>query len=254
MDLELAGRVIIVTGGASGIGAAIVRLLEAEGAVPVVFDRAEAPESLQRTHWHRLDLTDSDACASAVGAVIERHDRIDGLVNNAGLNDRAGLDVNLATGLAAFRTSLERNLVPVYVMMSLCLDRLRRSHGAVVNIASKVAIVGQGQTSGYAAAKGGMLALTREWAAELAADGIRVNAVLPAEVATPMHAAWLQGFADPDARLKEITDRIPLGRRMTTPEEIAAMAVFLLSARAGHITGQHEVVDGGYVHLDRAIA
>jgi L-fucose dehydrogenase len=114
-------------------------------------------------------------------------------------------------------------------------------------------MTGQGGTSGYAAAKGGVLALTREWAVELLPVGIRVNAVVPAEVMTPLYRQWLAGFPDPERALAEITARIPLDHRMTTPEEIAATVLFLLSPRSAHTTGQHVVVDGGYTHLDRAV-
>jgi L-fucose dehydrogenase len=123
-----------------------------------------------------------------------------------------------------------------------------------VNIASKTAITGQGDTSGYASSKGAILALTREWAVELAPYGIRSNAVVPAEVMTPLYRSWLQTFPDPEEKLAGIVARIPLGKRMTTPDEIASMVTFLISAKASHITGQHLFVDGGYVHLDRALA
>lgn len=244
MDLGLARKVVIVTGGASGIGAAIVRQLADEAALPVVFDRNAA-----RPDDHKLNLSDPSSCEAAVRAVIARHGRIDGLVNNAGVNDAAGLNA----GVDAFRASLERNLVPYYTMMHHCVPHLRLSRGTVVNIASKVALTGQGGTSGYAAAKGGQLALTREWATELASVGVRVNAVVPAEVDTPMYRQWLATQPDPAARLASITRTIPLGARMTTPDEIAAMVLFLLSERAAHITGQWQLVDGGYVHLDRAL-
>lgn len=149
--------------------------------------------------------------------------------------------------------SLERNLVHYYVMAHYCLPHLRASRGAVVNVSSKTALTGQGNTSGYCAAKGAQLALTREWAAALAGDGVRVNAVVPAEVMTPLYRNWLESFGAPEDRLAAITARIPLGRRMTTADEIAATAVFLLSARASHTTGQWVFVDGGYTHLDRAL-
>ncbi|MHB1305189.1 MAG: SDR family oxidoreductase [Acidiphilium sp.] len=248
MNLGLAGKVVVVTGGAAGIGAAIVRALAEEGAIPVIFDRAAAGDDA-----YALDLGDPASCVAAVKAAVGRHGGIDGLVNNAGVNDRAGLGGTLEGALAAFRASLDRNLVHYYTMMHLCLPHLRASRGAVVNVASKVALTGQGGTSGYAAAKGGQLGLTREWAAELAAEGIRVNAVLPAEVATPMYEQWLSSLPDPAASRAAITGAIPLGARMTKPEEIAASVVFLLSAQAAHITGQFHVVDGGYVHLDRTL-
>jgi L-fucose dehydrogenase len=88
---------------------------------------------------------------------------------------------------------------------------------------------------------------------ELLAFGIRVNAVVPAEVMTPLYRQWLDTFPDPEEKLDRILSKIPLGKRMTTAEEIASTVLFLISARAGHTTGQHLFVDGGYVHLDRAL-
>jgi NAD(P)-dependent dehydrogenase (short-subunit alcohol dehydrogenase family) len=123
----------------------------------------------------------------------------------------------------------------------------------IVNISSKTAVTGQGGTSGYASAKGAILSLTREWALELLPYSIRVNAVVPGDVMTPLYRQWLNTFPDPEGKLQSIVSNIPLERRMTKLEELAAMAVFLLSPRAGHITGQHLFVDGGYVHLDRAV-
>jgi L-fucose dehydrogenase len=161
--------------------------------------------------------------------------------------------VGLAAGPAAFRASLDRNLVHYYTLAHLCLDDLRRSQGAIVNISSKTALTGQGDTSAYVAAKAAQLGLTREWAAALAPDGVRVNAVVPAEVMTPLYRTWLDTFPDPAAKLAEITNRIPFGQRMTTAREIADTVVFLLSARASHTTGQWLFPDGGDTHLDRAI-
>jgi L-fucose dehydrogenase len=172
------------------------------------------------------------------------------LVNNAGINDNVGLENGSPQ---KFLHSLERNLLHYYHMAHYALPALKKSRGCIVNIGSKVAMTGQGGTSGYAASKGAILALTREWAAELLPYGIRVNALLPAEVMTPLYKQWLGTFPDQEAKLRHITSKIPLGKRMTEPDEIAAMALFLMSSQAGHVTGQHVLVDGGYVHLDRAL-
>jgi L-fucose dehydrogenase len=241
MDLGLQGKVVIVTGGASGIGAAVVAGLAAEGARPVVMDRFPGEAGLQ------VDLADETACAEAVAGVLKREGRIDGLVNCAGTNDRVGLDA----GAAAFRASLDRNLVHYYTMAHLCRDALIAARGAIVNVASMTGLTGQGGTSAYVAAKAGQLGLTREWAVDLAPHGVRVNAVVPAEVFTPMYARWLASHRDPEAARAAIEAQIPLGRRMTTAEEMADTVLFLLSARASHTTGQWLFVDGGYVHLDR---
>jgi L-fucose dehydrogenase len=257
MDLGLHGKVVIVTGGGAGIGAAISEALAAEGAIPVIYARRAPDDALLarvKAHspsadWLQVELSDDAQCRSAVERTIARWGRIDGLVNNAGANDSIGLDA----GPDAFRASLERNLIHYYTLAHLTLPQLRKHRGAIVNISSKTAITGQGNTSAYAAAKAAQLGLTREWAAALAADGIRVNAVIPAEVMTQLYRNWLDTFEHPEARLAEITARIPLGHRMTLAGEIAATAVFLLSDRAGHTTGQWLFVDGGYTHLDRAL-
>jgi L-fucose dehydrogenase len=257
MDLGLQGRVVIVTGGATGIGAGISTVLAEEGAIPVMLGRdpadpqfIQAVQALQPQALFRLaELTDDAQCAEAVASTVATFGRLDGLVNNAGGNDNVGLEA----GAAAFQKSLDGNLLHTYAMAHYALPHLRASRGAIVNIASKTAVTGQGGTSGYTAAKGGVLALTREWAVSLLADQIRVNAVIPAEVMTPHYRSWVQSFPDPEAKLRTITSRIPLGKRMTTPREIASTVVFLLSDAASHTTGQWLFVDGGYTHLDRAI-
>lgn len=257
MDLGLQDKVVIVTGGGSGIGAAVSLALAAEGAIPAIVARSPlSPEfevrlkSLSpRTLFVKADLVSDEETGAAVRTVGSTFGRIDGVVNNAGANDSVGLDA----GPAEFRRSLDRNLIHYYTVVHHALPFLKTARGAIVNVSSKTALTGQGNTSAYAAAKGAQLALTREWATALVADGIRVNAVVPAEVMTPLYSRWLDTFPNPDERLEAITRSIPLGRRMTTPEEMASTVVFLLSDKASHTTGQWLFVDGGYVHLDRAL-
>ncbi len=257
MEFGLANKIVVVTGGASGIGAAIVEVLVAQKAIPVVLDKTGPnPGTLERlraqspgTDWITVDLTSDDQCRTAVSEMLKRHGKINALVNNAGINDAVGLDA----GPSEFRKSLDRNLVHFYTMAHLCVPEIKRQSGSIVNVSSKVALTGQGGTSAYAAAKGGVLGMTREWAAELAQDGVRVNAVVPGETMTPMYQGWLAGFDNPDEKLAAIVKNIPLSNRMTKACEVATSVVFLLSDWAGHITGQSLVVDGGYSHLDRAL-
>lgn len=260
MDLGLKDKLIVVTGGGAGIGAGISRACLEEGARVVILSRpsqntqaflAEMAAANAKCHFVEAHLEDLDRCKSAIAEILAAHGDIYGLVNNAGVNDGAGLERG---SVEAFVQSLQKNLIHYYALAHYALPALKRTQGAIVNISSKVAITGQGNTSGYAASKGAQLALTREWAAELLTHNVRVNAVLPAEVMTPLYRRWLDTLGDPEAALKRITDKIPLGQRMTLSSEIAAATVFLLSpTQSAHTTGQHIVVDGGYVHLDRAL-
>ncbi len=260
MNLKLDQHVIIVTGGAKGIGAGIAKVLAGEGALPVIVGRngadndkviAEIEAAGGKAAGVIAELSNPEDCRSAVEEVIARFGKIDGLVNNAGVNDGVGLENG---DYENFMASLHRNVVHYYLMAHYALPELKRSRGAIVNITSKTAETGQGNTSAYAAANGGRNALTREWAVELLKYGIRVNAVVVAECWTPAYDKWIKTLADPEGKLKEITAKIPLENRMTTAEEIANTTAFLLSARSSHTTGQILHVDGGYVHLDRALA
>lgn len=260
MDLALKDKVVIVTGGAKGIGEGIVRVLAAEGAIPVVVGRNAADNQKLvdeivaaggKAFPVTAELTDPKDSENAIAAVIETYGRIDGLVNNAGVNDGVGLEKG---SYETFMASLHKNVVHYYLMAHYALPHLIQSKGSIVNISSKTAETGQGGTSAYAAANGGRNALTREWAVELLKYGIRVNAVIVAECFTPLYERWIQTLPNPEEKLRAITQNIPLENRMTTAEEIANAVAFLLSERSSHTTGQLIHVDGGYVHLDRALA
>lgn len=260
MDLYIEDKVFIVSGGSRGIGEAISRAIADEGGIPMIATRSVDPTKLlikdlemkgQRADSFLGDLSEVEVCRRAVEYTLEKYGRIDGIVNNAGVNDGVGLENG---NPESFIASVNFNLGHYYYLAHFALPALKQSKGAIVNISSKVALSGQGGTSGYAASKGAQIALTREWAAELLPYEIRVNAILPAEVMTPLYRTWLdKTFENPQEKENEIKAKIPLGNRMTTKEEIAAMAVFLLSPQSAHTTGQLMVVDGGYLHIDRAI-
>lgn len=259
MDLNLKDKVIIVTGGSAGIGKGISIALAKEGAIPFLVGRNEesTKETLNaikdlggKSDFALTELTDPEQCKKAISKAVETFGRIEGLVNNAGVNDGVGLEHG---NYDSFMESIKRNVAHYYLMAQLSLPYLKTNKGAIVNIGSKTSFTGQGGTSAYAAANGGRNALTREWAVELLPYGIRVNSVIVAECYTPMYERWIKTLQDPDAKLKEISNKIPLENRMTTAQEIADMTIFLLSNRSSHTTGQLIFVDGGYTHLDRAL-
>ena len=260
MDLQLTGHVVLVTGGAKGIGLGVAEVLASEGAIPVIVgrnasDNAQAVSAIMKSGhqaWSVVaELNRTEDCRRAVQATIDKFGRIDGLVNNAGINDGISLEQG---DTEQFLASLRKNLIHYYEMAQFALPELKKSRGAIVNIGSKVAETGQGSTSAYAAANGGRNALTREWALELEKYGIRVNSVIVAECWTPMYATWLATVPDPEQTRRNVESRIPFGQRMTTCTEIANMVVFLLSECYSHTTGQLIHVDGGYVHLDRSFS
>jgi len=260
MDLHLKDKVIIVTGGAKGIGNAICQSLAEEGATPVIVGRneidnqkavKEIKDQNLKSIYITAELGGPEASEEVVKKTVSELGRIDGLVNNAGLND----GVSLANGsYEAFIKSLHHSLTHYYLTAHYALPELIKTKGSIVNIGSKTGETGQGGTSGYAASNGGRNALTREWAVELLKYSIRVNSVIVAECFTPQYADWVATLGNPEEELKRINERIPLGHRMTKPREIADMVTFLLSDRSSHTTGQLIHVDGGYVHLDRAIS
>jgi L-fucose dehydrogenase len=259
MQLNLTKKVIIVSGGAKGIGLGICKVLAAEGAIPFIIGRSAEDNLAAVNEIEKMggqakcvtaELTNPSECEKAVKHVIAEFGHIDGLINNAGVNDGVGLEKG---NYESFVASLHKNLIHYYLLAQFALPELKKSKGAIVNISSKTAETGQGNTSAYAAANGGRNALTREWAVELLKYGIRVNAVIVAECYTPLYENWIKTFDNPAEKLQQINAKIPLENRMTTAEEIANMAVFLLSERSSHTTGQLIYVDGGYTHLDRAL-
>lgn len=259
MDLGLKEKVIVVTGGGKGIGEGIVQVLAAEGAFPVIVGRneednlrvvAQVAAAGGQAGQVVAELTDPQECEKAVHRVAEQFQRIDGLVNNAGVNDGVGLE---SGNYDAFLASLHKNLIHYYLMAHHALPFLKATKGPIVNIGSRTAETGQGGTSAYAASNGGRNALTREWAVELLPYGIRVNALIVGDCWTPLYDYWINTFPNPQKKLKDTLSVIPFENRMTTPEELGSMVAFLLSARSSHTTGQLIHVDGGYVHLDRSI-
>ena len=260
MDLGLKDKVVIVTGGAKAIGEAISKLVAAEGGIAVIAgrnaeDNEKTVQSIKeaggKAFGIQAELGEVADCRKVIDTTIKQFGTIHALINNAGVNDGVGLE---SGSPEKFMASLQKNLSHYYNLVHYALPELKKNKGSVVNIGSKVATTGQGNTSGYAASKGAINALTREWAVELLPYSIRVNTVIPAEVWTPLYETWINSLPNPKEKLASIVSKIPLEQRMTTSEEIAAMTVFLISAHSSHTTGQIVYVDGGYTHLDRSIS
>ncbi len=260
MDLGLKDKIVVVTGAAGvkgSIGETIVQALAHEGAIPVIVDRNDRghgyAEALQQrgidSIFVQTDLSKPSQIEAAAKTIGEKYGRIDALINNVGVNDGAGLDGSMED----FMYSLKLNLVSFFAMTKYCLPYIKKAKGNILNIGSKVGLTGQGATSGYAASKGGVLGLTREWAVDLIKDGIRSNAIIIAESWTPSYDTWIKTLENGEEKLQAITKKIPLGNRMTTPQEIADTCLFTISGRSSHTTGQFITVDGGYVHLDRSL-
>lgn len=260
MNLNLNDKIILVTGSAGNpgsIGHTIVFSLAKEGAVPVLIDRNKRGFEYEKqlrsqgidVSFFQTDLSDAEQIEKAIAKVQQKYGRIDAVINNVGVND----GVSLQSSIDDFMNSLKLNLVSFFAVVKYALPLLKESKGAILNVGSKVALTGQGGTSGYAAAKGGVLGLTREWAVDLIKYGIRCNALIIAESYTPAYEDWIETLDNGQEKLKAIKNCIPLENRMTTPAEIADTILFVISKRSSHTTGQFIFVDGGYVHLDRAL-
>jgi NAD(P)-dependent dehydrogenase (short-subunit alcohol dehydrogenase family) len=241
------GKVIVVTGATAGIGTATARRLAAEGGALVLTGRnRDSAEALlaelgdERTAFVAGDVRERATADRVVAAALERHGKLDVLVNNAAV-DHTG-DV-LETPIEEVRRLFDVNVFGAIHMLQAAGLAMRGRGGAIVNVSSRLASIGVPTMAMYSAAKGALLSLTRAAAVELARDGIRVNAVAPGMTRTPLFETWAaEEGRDVVARAAAA---IPQGR-FATPEEVAAAIAFLASDEAGHITGASLPVDGGY--------
>ena len=260
MDLKLKDKVVLITGAAGmegSIGETILRRLAEEGAIPAVVDRNDRGYGyIDRIKekgidgiFVKTDVTDPEAIERAVKTIAEKYGRIDVVINNVGVNDGAGIEAPYEQ----FMQSLKLNMISYWLVVKHALPFLKESKGNILNVGSKVSITGQGGTSGYAASKGGVLALTREWAVDLIKYSIRVNCLIIAECYTPAYETWIDSLENGQEKLNSIRQNIPFENRMTTTDELADQVLFTISSRSSHITGQYIFVDGGYTHLDRAL-
>jgi NAD(P)-dependent dehydrogenase (short-subunit alcohol dehydrogenase family) len=250
MSGRLAGKVAIVTGGASGIGRATCRLFGREGARVAVADvderggRAVADEIVReggRATFHRLDVAAEEAWGAAIEEVLREHGRLDILVNNAGRGDRPARAVAEHVTLADWDLTMAVNATGMMLGTKHAIPAMRRTGGgAIVNVVSVYAMVGSRAATAYHASKGAARALTRSTAVQYAPEGIRINAVFPGFVETAMTA---ESHAQPGVR-EERTALTPLGR-LGEPEDIAPGILYLASDEARFAAGTELVIDGG---------
>ncbi len=238
------GLVAIVTGGASGIGAATARLLVSRGATVAVLDRDRT--DADGTAWVGCDVTDAAAVALAVDEVAARFGRLDVVVNNAGIGAVGDVSANDED---EWLRVLDVNVLGIARVSRSALPHLRRSPAAaIVNTSSIVAVVGVPARALYSASKGAVLALTLAMAADHVGEGIRVNAVVPGTADTPWIGRLLDNAPDPDAALASLRARQPIGR-LVSADEVAHAIAYLASPLSGSTTGTALTVDGGMTGL-----
>jgi NAD(P)-dependent dehydrogenase (short-subunit alcohol dehydrogenase family) len=250
--MRFASKVAAITGGAQGIGRGCVEVFHGEGARLAIIDRdqnaadrlvetlnAQRPDSARA---YACDVADEVRLREAIDRLAMDFGSLDCLINNAGIHPP---DTPLEQmSLAQVRQVFEVNFYSTYIASQTALPYLRKSRGTIINMSSMTAVLGQKNSAAYAASKGAQLSFTKALALELAADGIRVNAVLPSNVDTPLMRAWASSLADPQSALERIAQLQPLGR-MAMPQEIGRVCLFLASEDASFITGQGIEADGG---------
>ncbi|MGW2558226.1 SDR family NAD(P)-dependent oxidoreductase [Streptomyces sp. NPDC001514] len=242
---KLDGRVVLITGAARGQGEQEARLFAAEGAkvvlADVLDDQGEAVAKEIGGHYVHLDVSQEAGWAAAVSAAKDAFGRIDGLVNNAGI---LAFNELVSTPLEEFQQIIQVNQIGAFLGIKTVAPEIEAAGGGtIVNTASYTALTGMSYVGAYAATKHAILGLTRVAAMELAAKRIRVNAVCPGAVDTPMSNP---GGADPEALDELYRKLVPLGR-VGQPEEVARLALFLSSDDSSYITGQPFVIDGGWL-------
>jgi NAD(P)-dependent dehydrogenase (short-subunit alcohol dehydrogenase family) len=240
-------KVVIVTGATAGIGETTARRLAAEGATLVLSgrsaERGEAIAGQLGATFARGDLTAPGVPERIAATALERHGRLDALVNNAAIDHTGDL---LETPLDEVTRLFDVNVFAALRMLQAS-GRIMAAHGggSIVNVTSRLASIGVPTMALYSASKGALLALTRAAAVELAPKGIRVNAVAPGMTRTPLFQAWLDGADDPAATEARVLAGIPQGR-VAEPADVAAAIAYLASDESGHVTGASLPVDGGY--------
>jgi len=248
--VKLKGRVAIVTGSSKGIGEGIARVFSREGAKVVVVCRTEdagrrIAEELGsddgRATYVQADVTRENDIGEMVRRTVETFGRIDILVNNAGYHISKNVE---QTSLEEWEFIQNTNLRSTFLCSKYALPYLRKTKGSIINISSMVGVVGQPNAGAYSATKGGQIAMTKGMAIDFAPDGIRVNAICPGWIQTPLVEDWFSQQDDPEASRAYIHGQHPLGRIGTT-EECGAVAAFLASDEASFVTGVALPVDGG---------
>lgn len=245
---KLDGKVIFVTGGLRGIGLGCCRSCLRNGARVAILDKQpskETEEALKRIGSVLViqgDVTDETSFTAAMHSAVDHFSRLDGLVNNAGWHPPATRIEE--TSLEDFERLIRLNLTSTFLGSKIAVPHLRKTKGSIVNISSAAALVGQAQAPAYTASKAGQIGLTKSLAFDLASAGVRVNAICPAGVATPLMNEWARTQYDPAAALREVDAWHALGR-MATIDEIGDVCAFLLSQEASFITGQIIAPEGG---------
>ncbi len=249
--MKLKDKVALITGGAKGIGFGCAKIFAKHGARTVIADRDEtAGEAAvaqlagagHLAEFFRCDVTSETDLAAVVAFVIQRFGRLDCLVNNAGWHPPA-MTIDQTT-VEDFERLVRLNLTSTFMGCKFAVPHLRKTRGSIINMSSEVALIGQGAAPSYVATKAGQVGLSKALALDLAPDGVRVNAVCPAGVMTPLMQEWANTQYDPQASLRMVDGWHPLGR-MATSEEIGEVCAFLASDEASFITGQAICPDGG---------
>lgn len=250
--MKLEGKVAFITGASRGIGLGCARVFARHGARVIMASNAaaegeEAAKELNaqwpgRVEFLFCDVTEEASLRGALEATVEKFGRLDCLVNNVGWHPPSARIDDIS--VADFDRLLRLNLTSTFMGCKFATPFLRRSRGSIINMASEVGLIGQADAVSYVATKSGQIGLTKALALDLAPGGVRVNAVCPAGVLTPMMREWASTQYDAASALKIVEAQHPLGR-MATADEIGEVCAFLASAEASFITGQAICPDGG---------